>query len=115
MATSAQKGLATTGLIAVPIAMALALTWFAVPYLANVFGFVPDRLLFWIPVWLVAFPATIGFGAAAGWTLTLVNDDLDAIPHEGLLKIVPRVAVKMLLGSIFGAVAICAFLLLPDI
>lgn len=115
MATLARKQLASAGLVTVTIAIALTLTWLTIPYLTNVFGSVPDRLLFWIPVWLAAFPVAIGSGTAAGLMLVLANDDLDDMPRKGLLKIAPRVAAKMFLGSIFGTVAICAFLLWPDI
>lgn len=115
MNASARKELTTVGLIAVAIAIALSLTQLAIPYLVNVFGPIPDRLLFWIPIWLVAFPTAIGFGMLAGFTLMSANDDLDDIPRKGYLNVVSRIAAKTALAGGLGTVAICAFLLLPDI
>ena len=114
MNTSARKRLVTAGLFTVTAAIALALTRFIVPHIIDIFGSTLYRLTLRTPIWLiwlVAFPAAIGFGGLAGLMLTLANDDLDDIPRQGPLKIVPRVAVKTLLAGILGAVAIFAFLL----
>ena len=116
VATSARKRLVTAGLVATTITITFFLVRLVFPYLYNVFSPIPpSRLIVWIPIWLVAFLTTVGFVMLAAYTLMSASDDLDDIPREGYPKVAPRIAAKTFLAGILGAVAICAFILLPDI